>query len=178
MALTTDARFAGLWSVTRDIEDFAGGPAGRFRGIARLTREEGGLRYAEQGWLRLGAQKMQAHRVYLWRFDGARRVRVLFDDGRPFHVFDWSGVESADEHLCARDLYKVRYSFARESWHAHWRVTGQMKDYAATSRYLRLAPQTLAQGEARAYGPPAAARSAESDQTDDAARGDTQEGEA
>ncbi len=168
MALTTEARFAGLWSVTRDIEDLSGGPSGRFRGLARLIREEGGLRYAEQGWLRLGAQKMQAHRVYLWRYDGPTGVRVLFEDGTPFHRFDWSRIESRDEHLCGRDRYEVRYSFARESWHAHWRVTGPFKDYAATSRYLRMAPEALARGEAPAYGPADAPGGATGSEEDEA----------
>ena len=154
MTLTTEARFSGVWSVRRDIEDFAGGPTGRFRGLARLTSEPGGLRYAEQGWLRLGAQKMQAHRVYLWRFEGETGVAVLFEDGAPFHRFDWARAESADVHLCGRDRYEVRYSFARESWRAHWRVTGPFKDYAASSQYLRLAPEALARGEAAAYGAP------------------------
>ena len=140
MAQTTDARFAGLWSVTRDIEDFSGGPAGRFRGLVRMIREDGGLRYAEQGWLRLGAQKMQAHRTYLWRFEGPTGVHVLFEDGAPFHRFDWAQTLSADTHLCGEDRYAVRYNFGAESWHAHWRVTGPAKDYAATALYLRPMP--------------------------------------
>jgi hypothetical protein len=168
MAQTTQARFAGLWSVTRDIEDLAGGPMSRFRGLVRLTPEPGGLRYAEQGYLRVGAQKIQAHRVYLWRFDGPSTVRVLFEDGAPFHVFDWSQVESADEHLCGRDLYRVRYSFAAESWRAHWRVTGPHKNYAATSQYLRTAPGALAQGERRAYGSPDAPPGAAVEDEDEA----------
>jgi hypothetical protein len=141
MTLTTEARFAGLWRVSREIEDFAGAPGGRFRGMARITPEEGGLRYAEQGELTLGAARMQASRVYLWRPDGATRVRVLKEDGSAFHSFDWSTVECVDTHLCGEDRYEVRYSFAAESWHAHWRVTGPRKDYASTTRYIRLSGQ-------------------------------------
>ena len=138
MTVTTQARFAGLWRVAREIEDFAYGRDGKFRGVLRLTPEEGGLRYAEQGLLTLGASKMQASRVYLWRFEGATGVRVLKEDGADFHRFDWSAVESRDEHLCGRDRYEVRYSFAAESWHAHWRVIGPRKDYASTTRYIRM----------------------------------------
>ena len=138
MTLTTQARFAGLWRVSREIEDHACGHDGRFRGVARLTPEEGGLRYAEQGMLTLGASRMQASRVYLWRFDGPTGVRVLKEDGAAFHRFDWSAVESRDEHLCGADRYEVRYSFAAESWHAHWRVRGPRKDYASTTRYIRM----------------------------------------
>jgi hypothetical protein len=137
MGLTTEARFAGVWSVSRDIEDLGGGPSGRFRGLVRITPDGEGLRYAEQGLLTLGQAKMQASRVYLWRLEGATGVRVLYEDGRPFHRFDWGRTECADEHRCGEDHYAVRYSFAAESWHAHWRVRGPRKDYASTSRYLR-----------------------------------------
>lgn len=141
MELTTEARFAGLWSVAREIEDLAGGPSGRFRGLARLTRETvggaPGLRYEEHGRLTLGAAKLQASRAYLWRPDGAREVEVLFDDGRPFHRFDWGRIESADVHVCGKDRYELRYSFSRESWRVEWRVTGPAKDYRASTLYLR-----------------------------------------
>ena len=149
MTLTTEARFAGVWSVTRDIEDHAGGPSGRFRGIARLTPEAGGLRYSEQGWLTLGAQKMQARRAYLWRFEGETGVAVLFEDGRAFHRFDWARAESRDEHQCESDHYAVRYSFARETWHQHYRVTGPFKDYETHARYLRVTPEAPLAGEGR-----------------------------
>jgi hypothetical protein len=134
---TLQDRFAGVWTVAREIEDLGGGPSGRFRGLARLTPEPGGLRYAEQGLLTLGQARMTASRAYLWREDGPTAVAVAFEDGRPFHRFDWGRPESADEHLCGEDRYVVRYSFAAESWHAHWRVTGPRKNYAAVSRYLR-----------------------------------------
>lgn len=137
MTLTTEARFAGLWSVAREIEDFAGGPPGRFRGLARVTPDGSGLRYAEQGLMTLGQARMQASRAYLWRPDGPTAVQVLFEDGAPFHRFDWARAECADAHLCGADHYAVRYSFAADGWHAHWRVTGPRKDYESRTRYLR-----------------------------------------
>ena len=140
MTNTTQARFGGLWSVTREIEDFAGGPAGRFRGLVRLSPDAEGLVYDEWGTLTLGGAKMQATRRYLWRPEGATGVRVLFEDGTPFHRFDWAQTLSADTHLCGEDRYAVRYNFGAESWHAHWRVTGPAKDYAATALYLRPMP--------------------------------------
>jgi hypothetical protein len=139
MGLTTEARFRGVWTVARDIEDFSGGPSGRFRGLARITVEGDGLRYAEQGLLTLGASKTQAARVYLWRPEGPTGVTVLFDDGRQFHRFDWGRTTCEDVHHCGQDVYEVRYSFAADGWHAHWRVRGPRKDYASTSRYLRAA---------------------------------------
>jgi hypothetical protein len=170
MSVTTEARFAGVWSVAREIEDLGGGPSGRFRGLARLSPAEiaphtAGLRYDEQGRLTLGAARMMATRSYLWRPEGATRVAVLYEDGRPFHVFDWSRPESEDEHLCGQDRYAVRYSFAADSWHAHWRVTGPAKNYAMTSRYIRLKPPeaggALAGRRSRPYGAPDAASEGE-----------------
>ena len=137
MSLTTEARFAGVWSVHRDIDDRAGKRSGRFRGLARITPDEAGLRYAEHGTMTLGHAKMQASRVFLWRLEGLRGVRVLYEDGAPFHRFDWTRVESWDVHQCGEDRYEVRYTFALDSWHAHWRVSGPEKDYATTTRYLR-----------------------------------------
>jgi hypothetical protein len=144
MGLTTQARFGGVWTVARDIEDLAGGPSGRFRGLARITPDGDGLRYAEQGALTLGAAKMMASRVYLWRLDGPTGVQVLFEDGAPFHRFDWGRIESTDEHQCGADHYAVRYSFVAETWHAHWRVTGPRKNYASSARYLRPTPPETA----------------------------------
>ncbi len=140
MVLTTHQRFAGVWSVTRDIEDMGGGPSGRFRGLARITPDGEGLRYAEQGLLKLGQAKMTAARVYLWRLEGASGVAVLYEDGAPFHRFDWARTQCADSHQCGEDHYAVRYSFAAESWHTHWRVTGPRKNYASTALYLRASP--------------------------------------
>jgi hypothetical protein len=137
MTLTTEARFAGLWTVSREIEDLAGGPPGRFRGLGRIAPDGEGLRYAEHGRLTVGAARMQASRVYLWRPEGPTRVRVLYEDGRPFHVFDWSRVESADAHLCGEDRYEVAYSFSAESWRVRWRVTGPAKDYVSKTLYIR-----------------------------------------
>ena len=140
MVLTTHQRFAGVWSVARDIEDMGGGPSGRFRGLARITPDGEGLRYAEQGLLKLGQAKMTAARVYLWRLEGASGVAVLYEDGAPFHRFDWARTQCADSHQCGEDHYAVRYSFAAESWHTHWRVTGPRKNYASTALYLRASP--------------------------------------
>jgi hypothetical protein len=156
MSVTTEARFAGVWTVAREITDLGGGPSGRFRGIARIAPamvapHTAGLRYDEQGSLTLGAAKMMATRAYLWRPDGPTRVQVLFEDGRPFHAFDWGRPEWTDEHPCEADHYAVRYTFAADSWHAHWRVTGPAKNYAMSSRYLRLKP-----AEAGPAGPLAA----------------------
>ena len=147
MPMTTQDRFAGVWTVSREIEDFATGQPGRFRGLARIRVEGSGLVYAEHGTLQLGAAKMQASRVYLWQPEGATGVAVLFEDGRPFHRFDWAQTVSTDSHLCEEDRYTVRYNFGEESWHAHWRVKGPNKDLAMTALYLRPMPGDVALGE-------------------------------
>jgi hypothetical protein len=146
MTMTTQARFAGVWTVTREIEDFATGRPGRFRGLARITALAEGLRYAEYGTLTLGTARMQATRVYLWQPEGATGVRVLFDDGRFFHRFDWGQTISTDDHQCEADHYAVRYNFGVEGWHVHWRVQGPAKDYAATTRFLRPVQGDVAAG--------------------------------
>ena len=146
MTMTTQARFEGVWTVTREIEDFAAARPGRFRGLARITATADGLRYAEYGTLTLGTARMQASRCYLWMPEGATGVRVLFEDGRAFHRFDWSRTLSTDEHRCGDDHYAVRYNFGAEGWHVHWRVTGPAKDYAATSRFLRPVQGDVAAG--------------------------------
>ena len=146
MAMTTQDRFGGVWTVTRETEDFASGQPGRFRGLARIRAESDGLIYEEHGRLILGAAKMQASRRYRWRPEGGTQVAVLFEDGRAFHRFDWGRAVSTDSHQCGEDRYEVRYSFGEERWHAHWRVTGPDKDYKATSLYLRPMAGDVAMG--------------------------------
>ena len=43
----------------------------------------------------------------------------------------------------------MRYSFARETWHQHYRVTGPFKDYETHARYLRVTPEAPLAGEGR-----------------------------
>ncbi len=128
--------FLGTWSLDRIIEDRLG-PPGRFEGLARLTPDGDGLRYHEEGTLRLAdGPAMAAHRLYLWRPLGDR-VEVLFSDGRPFHSFAPSGRAAGTDHPCGRDLYRVTYDFtAWPRWTAEWAVTGPAKDYRIVSAYV------------------------------------------
>lgn len=126
--------FFGRWLVERTIDDRLGHP-GRFDGTARFTPDGEGLRYREEGTLRLGDLALAAHRDYLWREDGDG-IAVLFPDGRPFHRFRALGWAVGTDHPCGRDLYRVAYDFAGwPDWSAEWTVTGPAKDYTMVSRY-------------------------------------------
>jgi len=129
------AAFEGEWRIMRVIHDRTGGPEGRFAGVARFVPVAGGLDYHEEGELQLGAAVFRATRDYRWDF-GAAGVEVFFTDGRFFHAFGWNAVEA--EHLCAADLYRVRYDFAAwPRWEAVWEVRGPRKDYVMRTTYLR-----------------------------------------
>jgi hypothetical protein len=132
--------FTCAWRVQRTIEDRLG-PPGRFEGRAFLTPDGKGLRYREEGTLRLGdGATMTAHRDYLWRASGDR-IEVLFADGRPFHSFVPCGQAPGTDHPCGRDLYRVTYDFtAWPHWTAEWVVTGPAKDYRMLSAYAPAEP--------------------------------------
>jgi len=132
------AAFEGEWSITRRIEDLRGGMSGALEGVARFTPEpEGGLLYAEEGWLRLGgAAPAWATRRYLWRDGDGGAIEVHFEDGRLFHRFRAGDPDPTARHDCAADLYEVRYDFRRwPHWSADWRVRGPRKNYAMTTTF-------------------------------------------
>ena len=132
------ADFAGEWRVEREIADRLAGQPGRFDGVARFAPVPGGLRYEEEGVLRLGeGAGLTARRAYLWHF-GAAGVEVAFHDGRPFHRFAVGESGAGTDHLCGADLYRVAYDWsAWPDWRAVWEVTGPRKDYRMESRYRR-----------------------------------------
>ena len=127
--------FAGDWHLTRHIEDRRG-PDGRFDGLARLMPVVGGLGYHEAGMLHCGpGPAMRAERRYLWQEDGPL-IRVLFQDGRDFHLMDPQGPRCEARHDCAPDLYRVAYDFSDwPDWSAEWQVQGPLKDYRMHSLY-------------------------------------------
>lgn len=131
------SHFAGTWRLARSIDDRLLGRPGRFDGTARLSPEGEGLRYREEGTLRLGAgPALAATRDYLWLpADGA--IEVRFADGRPFHRFTPRGRGPGTDHACGRDLYRVAYDLTDwPSWETAWTVTGPAKDYVMATRYL------------------------------------------
>ncbi|MDJ0860279.1 MAG: DUF6314 family protein [Dinoroseobacter sp.] len=129
------ADFEGRWYVTRRIEDRRG-PEGRFEGAADFTRTADGLTYSETGQLSAGGQSFAATRRYLWR-EASDQIEVLFEDGRPFHVFALNAQPSA-AHDCAPDRYDVAYDFRKwPTWRAVWDVHGPRKDYRMVTEYRR-----------------------------------------
>ena len=121
----------------RDAQGVADWPA-RFAGLAEITAEGDGATCREAGTLTLaGGQGFRAERVYLWR-PAPGGIEVRFDDGRPFHRIRLGPEAAEAEHLCAADLYRVRYDFAAwPDWRAVWRVTGPAKDYRAETLWQR-----------------------------------------
>lgn len=122
--------FLGLWLLRREIDDRHGGMRLAFAGTLRVERTPGGAVAAEEGVLTApGRPPIQATRRTLWRAAGGR-IEVLFEDGRPFHVFDPGRTSSEVRHDCGADLYRGRYDFAGwPEWRLIWRVTGPRKDW-------------------------------------------------
>ena len=132
-------KFIGLWIIERDILDLDSEWIGRFDGQAEFKPSEEGLLYTEEGRLAFGGlEAMKATRSYTWRFPGATRVEVDFDDGSPFHGFDLGAGRVEASHYCDPDQYDVAYDFsAWPEWRAEWRVEGPRKDYRMVSIYRR-----------------------------------------
>ena len=136
-AMPEFADFAGTWHLARKIEHVRE-PSAVFAGKASLDPVKGGYWYREDGQLRIeGHAGFTAERRYLWIEDGTR-VKVLFEDGRPFHHIDLSQHAPGDTHHCDPDIYEVHYDFAWwPRWSCVWWVRGPRKDYVMTSEYQR-----------------------------------------
>lgn len=128
--------FEGLWHLTKIIIDDKTRGQGRFEGEARFEPVEGTLRYLETGVLHIeGQTALSATRRYIWRPSGAG-VAVTFEDGRPFHTFDFAPSAEA-AHWCDPDDYRVSYDFSNwPEWTSRWRVEGPRKAYTMTSTYV------------------------------------------
>lgn len=135
--LFTAAGLAGEWTVARRIEDARTGGTARLQGTARFTVDADGLVYDETGTLTLDSgQSFAASRRYLWRF-GGDMIRVLFDDGRLFHLLDPARPEDEQVHLCGPDTYRGHYTVAADHWTTTWRVSGPRKDQVNRITYHR-----------------------------------------
>ncbi|MEL6583181.1 MAG: DUF6314 family protein [Pseudomonadota bacterium] len=134
-------RFAGEWHLRRDITDLDSRWQGRLVGKAWFFRtgDLERLDYLEEGLLTFaGLKEVTATRRYIWRFPSRDRIDVSFEDDRPFHSFNPLLPEDTADHVCAADLYEVRYLFHDEAhWTAEWRVEGPRKDYRTVTRYRR-----------------------------------------
>ncbi|MEM8571890.1 MAG: DUF6314 family protein [Pseudomonadota bacterium] len=131
--------FIGRWRIERTISDRRDGRDGGFRGMADfLPDENGGLRYCEDGTLRLhGAAEMRATRTYFWEKAGPEIV-VRFQDRRLFHSFDPNAERPAAHHDCPPDAYDVTYDFRRfPVWSALWNVEGPRKRLEIATTYTK-----------------------------------------
>nr|WP_226898242.1 DUF6314 family protein [Mangrovicoccus algicola] len=127
---------AGRWHVRRRIRDARAGGTAQMEGEARFLPDAEGLRYEETGTLTLpGGQRLASGQVYLWRFDPL--PRVLFADGRLFHLLDPSRLRTVIRHLCGEDLYTGRYRMHPARWEMLWHVRGPRKDQLSRIAYRR-----------------------------------------
>ena len=127
--------FEGRWAVQRVILSVPERVVGEFWGEAVFAPDAEGLICRESGVLRYEGHDYNSGRVLLWRFPGAGRVEVRFEDDRPFHEFDPKIGEA--EHLCEPDIYRVTYRFEPALWESRWEVHGPQKDYVMETRYRR-----------------------------------------
>lgn len=130
--------FVGEWSLIRRMRDLRRGDIGRLAGEARFTREAPSiLFFEERGMLSLGGMRTEAQRAYRYEMT-ATGFRVLFPDGRFFHVARLEGGRAEVAHDCAPDLYRGRYRIeSPDRWWLSWRITGPRKDLIISSLFLR-----------------------------------------
>ncbi|MEM1343144.1 MAG: DUF6314 family protein [Pseudomonadota bacterium] len=142
--IASEKFFRGRWQMVRIIENVSEGVIGEFWGEAAFQPGAHGLVCRESGVLRFRGSDYHAARASLWRFPGAGRIEVRYEDGRPFHDFIID--EPRAEHACGADRYRVSYDFGTSEWTSRWEVSGPSKDYQMTTRYYRpgLASERLA----------------------------------
>jgi hypothetical protein len=133
------ARFEGAWNIDRHILDLDSEWLGRFHGEARFKADRGRLLYHEEGMLQFGGlTASRATRNYIWTFPSDTEVKILFENGDDFHVFNPQDPRPFARHFCDPDEYDVTYDFRRwPQWRAEWRVEGPKKDYRMVSTYER-----------------------------------------
>ncbi len=128
----------GAWRLARAIDDRRGVRAGSLHGRAVFAPQGTGLRYREEGRLRLGAHAGLARQAHVYRFPEPQRAKVCFEDARPFHDLDLSAGTWEAVHFCGADTYRGRFqAFGPGLLTVHWTATGPRKDYAMFSRYRR-----------------------------------------
>ena len=131
----------GYWGIERSLTDHRSGVSGSFAGTASFVPPTGGqpgLRYEEQGELRLGGHCGPASRSLLWLPGPGGRADVHFADGRPFHVADLRSGRWQAEHRCGGDVYHVSYHVSGPSVLSEcWRARGPRKDYLCVTTLTR-----------------------------------------
>ena len=134
-----NAYLAGPWRVQRFIGDRRRDDRGSFVGDALFDREGQGLRYREQGILRLSGFQGEASRAYVYAFPAAAVANVHFEDGRFFHTLDLSSGGWSVEHRCGDDLYRGDFAVSGEDrWGVVWQVDGPRKALILDAEYRRV----------------------------------------
>ncbi|PIE10565.1 MAG: hypothetical protein CSA72_08660 [Rhodobacterales bacterium] len=130
--------FEGDWILERVVDDRRAGQTSRFEGRAEVKLEGSGAVLLESGrWVDGPYRGLGGERRYLWQADGAR-IAVLFDDGRPFHVWDPAQGGDCVPHWCDPDTYEGHYDLALpDHWRVTWQVRGPAKDYRMETLYRR-----------------------------------------
>lgn len=137
--VTDPARYlAGRWAVVRSVADLAAGVTGEFTGTAEFRPAGAALVYLERGELVFGTHRGPAWRELRYLPDGPGRMRVEFDDGRPFHDLDLTAGRWRVTHPCRADAYSGEFRVAGpDRWYQDWRVRGPAKDQRLRTRYSR-----------------------------------------
>ncbi|SPF75624.1 hypothetical protein ALP8811_00617 [Aliiroseovarius pelagivivens] len=132
------ADFLGEWQIEREVAEETGA-VHRLSGAAVFSAEPGGLLYREEGQLVTeNGASFAASRVYHWCGLGDGRVKVLFADGRDFHMIDLTVAQPEDLHWCDPDQYRVSFDFSLwPTWQSVWNVSGPRKGYRMVTRYRR-----------------------------------------
>lgn len=112
---------------------------GRLTGFAVFTSAPGGLGYAEDGLLRLGAFEGRAVQRYRYLFDTPAVADIEFQDGRAFHALDLTTGRADVAHDCPPDVYAGRYRvWGEDCWVLSWVIHGPRKHLRIGTRYHRL----------------------------------------
>jgi hypothetical protein len=136
----------GAWRLVRRIRDARLGLTGRARGSATLTRHGGFLRYEEAARLTFGAFEGESSRVLRFLQEGAR-LRVQFEDGRPFFEADLSRARALLRHPCPPDEYCGRVRLlGPDRWAQVWKAEGPRKRLVIATLYRRETPRDRSDG--------------------------------
>jgi hypothetical protein len=121
----------GRWVLQRTVHDRLAGVTGTVTGTTDLdVVDTATVRWHEVGTMVLADRETPVWRTLTVRRGVDGRWRVHFEDGRPFHDWEW-GAQVA--HACAPDDYTGLLSGTRERWTVRWEARGPDKDLVLVS---------------------------------------------
>lgn len=136
------AYLRGTWAFERKVFDALTNSEATAQGVARFSDElmnaKPGLRYREDGELKLGDITLETEREYIYGFPDEAVAEVRFPDGRLFHLLELTNGIVRVEHKCGDDDYQGLFRALTEiAWLSVWRVTGPRKSQVITTHYIR-----------------------------------------